>query len=235
MSNILGTITKIEEITKKAHKVGAKVLIDAAQSAAHQRIDVQKLDCDFLAFSAHKIFGPTGVGILYGKQALLQEMPPFLFGGDMINHVHQYDFEPAELPNKFEAGTPNIAGVIGFSFALDFLEKLDYKAIQDHEKKLLKYAISKFSKYQEVKLLTPPPAQSGPVLSFTIKGIHPHDIAEVFNSENVCIRAGHHCGQPLMEHLKLPATARMSFSIYNTIEDIDIAEKALQKTLKLFK
>jgi cysteine desulfurase / selenocysteine lyase len=235
MSNVTGTITPLKKITTLAHKKKAKVLVDGAQSAAHSETDVQKLNCDFFVFSGHKCLGPTGVGILYAKEEILNDMPPFLFGGDMIEHVGQYKSTFAQLPNKFEAGTPSIAEVVALKPALEFLQKVGLNNIHKHEQELKTYAIQKFSAYPEVTLHTPPPSQSGSNISFTIEGIHPHDIATIFNSENVCIRAGHHCAQPLMKHLNVHSTARMSFYLYNTREDIDRAEKALIKTIKTFK
>lgn len=235
MSNVTGTITPLKKIINLAHKKKALVLVDGAQSAAHSETDVQKLNCDFFVFSGHKCLGPTGVGILYAKEEILNEMPPFLFGGDMIETVKQYKSTFAPLPNKFEAGTPSIAEVIALKPALEFLQKVGLDAIHKHEQELKTYAIQKFSAYPEVTLHTPPPNQSASNISFTIKGIHPHDIATIFDSENVCIRAGHHCAQPLMEHLNVHSTARMSFYLYNTKEDVDRAEKALQKTIKTFK
>lgn len=235
MSNVTGTIPPIKKIINLAHKKKALVLIDGAQSAAHSETDVQKLKCDFFVFSGHKCLGPTGVGILYAKKEILQKMPPFLFGGDMIETVKQYKSTYAQLPNKFEAGTPSIAEVVGLKPALEFLQKVGLNAIHKHEQELKAYAIKKFSAYPEVTLHTPPPNQSGSNISFTIKGIHPHDIATIFNSENVCIRAGHHCAQPLMDLLNVHSTARMSFYLYNTKEDVDRAEKALIKTIKTFK
>lgn len=236
MSNVLGYIPNLSKIIKSAHKIGAIVLVDGAQSVAHLPTDVQKLDCDFLAFSSHKMLGPTGVGILYGKYEILSNMPPFMFGGDMVKAVEQHKAYWNDLPWKFEAGTPNIADVIAFDAAITYLEKIGMKNIHKHDQKLLKYAITKFSKHEKdgVKLILPA-SKTSSILSFAIKGIHPHDIATVFNDEGVAIRSGYHCSQPLIEHLNLSSTARMSFYFYNTEEDIDRAEKALQKTLKLFK
>lgn len=252
MSNVLGYIPNLIGIIKSAHKNGAIVLVDGAQSVAHLPTDVQKLDCDFLTFSGHKMLGPTGVGILYGKHEILSDMPPFLFGGDMVKAVEQHKAYWNDLPWKFEAGTPNIADVIAFDAAITYLEKIGLKNIHLHDQKLLGYAVKIFSKYEKqgVRLIlptykstsstksTPPsfdPSRVSSILSFSIKGIHPHDIATVFNDEGVAIRSGYHCSQPLIEHLNLSSTARMSFYFYNTEEDIDRAEKAMQKTLKLFK
>ena len=237
MSNVLGTIPDLKQIIDLAHQVNAVTLIDGAQSVAHSPTDVQELDCDFLAFSAHKMLGPTGVGILYGKYEILNEMPPFLFGGDMVKVVEQYKAYWNDLPWKFEAGTPNIADVIAFDEALKYLEKIGMENVQKHDQKLLKYAVEKFSQYknQNVKLFIQNDIENnGGILSFSIKGIHPHDIATIFNEEGVAIRSGHHCSQPLIESLNVLATARISFYIYNTKEDIDQAELALQKTIKIF-
>lgn len=236
MSNVLGYTPDLKKIITLAHQTQALTLIDGAQSVAHLPTDIKKLDCDFLAFSSHKMLGPTGVGVLYGKFAHLSDMPPFLFGGDMVKVVEQYQAYWNDLPWKFEAGTPNIADVIAFDTALTYLEKVGLANIHKHNQKLLKYAVEKFSKYEKdgVRLILPA-SQTGSILSFSIKGIHPHDIATIFNEEGVAIRSGHHCSQPLIEHLNLSATARMSFYLYNTEEDIDRAEKALQKTLKTFK
>lgn len=235
ISNVFGTIIPIKQFIALAHKKNAKVLVDGAQSIAHIPTDVKKLDCDFFAFSGHKMLGPTGVGVLYGKKEILKNMPPFLFGGDMIKSVTIKKTTFNDLPYKFEGGTPNIADIIAYSEAIKYLQKIGLKEIHDHELNLLKYAIKKFGNHKEVRLLTPPINQASGILSFTVKEIHPHDIAEIFNRENVCIRAGHHCAQPLMENSKLSATARMSFYIYNDFSDIDKAEKTLIKAINIFK
>ncbi len=234
MSNALGTINPIKEITKEAKKFGAHVFIDAAQISAHQKIDVQKINCDFLAFSSHKMIGPTGVGILYAKQSILKKIPPFLYGGSMMTSVTLEETEFAKPPQKFEAGTPSIAEVVAFKSAIDYLEKLGFENIQKHEKELYKYAIQELSKIPNINLITPPEDKSGPVITFTIKDIHPHDIAEVLNSENIAIRAGKHCTDPLHKLLNLMATARLSFYIYNDKTDIDRTVKALKKCIKIF-
>lgn len=234
MSNVLGTINPIKEITKLAKEHGAHVLIDAAQTAAHSPINVQEINCDFLAFSSHKMFGPTGVGILYARQELLKKMPPFLYGGDMIASVELESAEFAKPPHKFEAGTGNIADVVAFKAALDYITDLGLENIQDHEKELYKYAIEKLSAIPGIKLITPPEDQSGPVITFTIKGIHPHDIAAALNEENIAIRAGKHCTDPLHKHLQVIATSRISLSIYNDKSDIDKAVEALKNCIKLF-
>jgi len=235
MSNVLGTLTPTKEICELAHKAGAKVLIDGAQSAAHSPTDVQDIDCDFFTISAHKMLGPTGVGVLYGKKELLEATAPFLFGGEMVKTVTQNDAEWNDLPWKFEAGTPNIADVIAFAKAIEFLEEIGMENIKKHDRELLDYAKSIFSKYENVTLHSPEdPEQCGSVLSFTIKGIHPHDIASIFNEEGIAIRSGQHCAEPLLKSLNLNATARMSFYIYNTTKDIDRAETALKKVIEIF-
>lgn len=236
MSNVLGYMPDLNKIIKSAHKVGAIVLVDGAQSVAHMKTDVKKLDCDFLAFSSHKMLGPTGVGVLYGKFEILSNMNPFMFGGDMVKSVEQHKAYWNDLPWKFEAGTPNIADVIAFDAALTYLDKIGLDNIHKYDQKLLKYAVGKFSKYEKdgVSLILPK-SDTSSILSFSIKGIHPHDIAQIFNDEGVAIRSGYHCSQPLIEHLNLSSTARMSFYFYNTEADIDRAEIALKKTLKLFR
>lgn len=236
MSNVLGYIPDLARIIKRAHKAGALVLVDAAQSIAHIKTDAKKLDCDFLVFSSHKMLGPTGVGVLYAKYEILSDMPPFLFGGDMVKTVEQHKAYWNDIPWKFEAGTPNIADVIAFDSAITYLEKIGLNNIHKHDQKLLKYAVKKFSKYEKngVRLILPA-SQTSSILSFSIKGIHPHDIATIFNDEGIAIRSGYHCSQPLIEHLNLSSTARMSFYFYNTTEDIDRAKLALKKVIKLFK
>lgn len=235
MSNVLGTKVPLDEIVSCAHKSGAVVLVDGAQIAAHEKVDVSALGCDFFVMSAHKMLGPTGVGVLYGKEEILNEMDPFMFGGSMIKSVSLRESVYADSPTKFEAGTPNISGVIGFGAALDYLEKVGFDFIEQNDKKLFDYAFDKFSHRKEVKLFSPPKELSGPVISFTVEEIHPHDIASILNEEGVCIRAGHHCSQPLMEKLGVPATARISFYLYNTTEDIDRCDFALGKAIELFK
>ncbi len=236
MSNVLGLVPNFAEIITDAHKFNAKVLLDGAQFVAHRPTDVQKIDCDFLVFSSHKMLGPTGLGILYAKEEILTEMPPFLFGGDMVKVVDQKGASWNDLPWKYEAGTPNIADTIAFGKALEFLEEVGMENITKHDTKLLQYAIEKLSKYSQVNLHTPRNIEeAGAVLSFTIEDVHPHDIASIFNEEAVAIRSGHHCAQPLMERLGIPATTRMSFYLYNSEEDIDRAEIALQNVLKIFK
>jgi len=235
MNNSLGSVTNIKPIIKAAHNKGAKVLIDACQLAVHYPIDVQDLDLDFLVFSAHKMYGPTGVGVLYAKEDLLRKMPPFLGGGEMIQEVFQDHFTPADIPTKFEAGTPNIAGVITFATAIHYLQKIGFDKIREVEDELTRYALEKLKSLPYLTLIGPQGTKNrGPVISFTMEGVHPHDIAEGLSSKHVCIRSGHHCCQILMDKWNLPATARMSFAIYNSKEDIDKAIEALEETYKYF-
>ena len=235
-SNVTGTIVPVKKITALAHAVGAKVLIDGAQIAGHSKINVRDIDCDFFAFSAHKMLGPTGVGVLYVKQPLIDEMTPFMYGGDMVLTVQEQTATYRADPWKFEAGTPNIADVIAFGTAIDYLENIGLAAVAAHDRELLAYAKKSFSKYSSVKLFSPARIQdAGGVLSFTVAGAHPHDIATIFNEKGVAIRSGLHCAEPLMGRLGVTATARLSFYLYNTKKDIDAAEKALKKVLKIFK
>jgi cysteine desulfurase/selenocysteine lyase len=236
-SNVLGLKEDLKKLIKitKASAPNAKILIDGAQSIAHQKTDVQKLDCDFFAFSAHKIFGPTGVGVLYGKKQILDAMPPFLTGGGNIIEVSKEFTEFAEIPQKFETGTPDISGVIAFNEAIKYFNTLKIEDIESHEKNLFDLAFSLFSKEKDIKIFAPKNSQkrSG-IFTFTHEKIHPHDISQIFNEENIAIRAGMHCAHPLHDFLKIPATARLSFSIYNTEEDIVNAHKALKQTIKIF-
>ncbi len=285
MSNVLGTINLVEEIIKQAHKAGTLVLVDAAQSAAHIPLDVKKMDCDFLVFSSHKMYGPTGVGVLYGKRELLEKMSPFLYGGDMVKAVKMVDgrtmsdihtsvdvghrtpaggFAPIwnDLPWKFEAGTGNIADVIGFGAALEFIKKIGWENIQAHEKKLMEYGWEKLSGIDGLTMYGPditPPTPSynsaqggsasggkrgsggvnlqtlrGPIFSFNLDGIHAHDVASVLNDRGIAIRSGHHCAMPLHEHLGVPATARASLAVYNTIREIDKLCDGIRGAIQLF-
>jgi cysteine desulfurase/selenocysteine lyase len=236
MSNVLGTIVPLAEIIEAAHQVGAKVMVDGAQGVAHMGINAQALDCDFLAFSGHKMLGPSGIGILYGKRELLENMPPFLFGGEMVKEVQDRQASWNELPWKFEAGTPNIADVIAFAEAIRYLEKLGLKNILEHDQKLLAYARKRLSALPGIALYGPTdPAQAGGILSFNIPGVHPHDVGSILNEQGIAIRAGNHCAQPLMRHLGVSATARLSFYFYNTEEEIDLVFKALQQVYQIFK
>ena len=235
MSNALGNIIPIEKIIDLAHIHSIPVLVDGAQSVPHLKTDVRALDCDFLAFSAHKMLGPTGVGILYGKKNLLQEMDPFICGGDMIKEVHKENTFFNDLPYKFEAGTPNIADVIGFSSALDYLNEIGMDNIRNHEIELTKYALEKMSELKHIKVYGDANLQNrGGIISFNLGDIHPHDLATILNEHGIAIRSGHHCAQVLMEKLEVSATSRVSFYIYNTKEEINIFISALGEAIKLF-
>ncbi len=233
VSNVLGTINDVKFIIDEAHKVGAKVLIDGAQGAVHQPLDVVALDADFYVFSAHKLYGPTGVGILYGKRELLEAMPPYQTGGDMIDVVTFEKTTFAPLPNKFEAGTPNIAGVIAFGEAMKWVEAVGFETIVAHEDALLAYAMAQLAEIPEVRVIGTAKEKAG-VISFVVKGIHPHDIGTLLDHEGVAVRVGHHCAQPLMRRMKVPATARMSFGVYSTSEEIDRLVAGLKKIISLF-
>tara|TARA_B100000586_G_scaffold231190_1_gene180153 strand:- start:1617 stop:2879 length:1263 start_codon:yes stop_codon:yes gene_type:complete len=233
ISNALGTINPIETIITMAHEYDAKVLIDGAQAAPHTLIDVKKLDCDFYAFSGHKLFGPTGVGVLYGKKDLLEKMPPYQGGGDMIKMVSMKETQYNDLPYKFEAGTPNIAGVIGLGAAIDYVNKIGLENISTYENELLNYANQQASEITGLKFIGTA-RQKASILSFTLDGIHPHDVGTILNSEGIAIRTGHHCAMPVMEYFKIPATSRASFTFYNTHEEIDALIKAIEKCKKVF-
>lgn len=232
VSNALGTINPVEKIIAAAHAHGAKVLIDAAQSAPCLPLDVQKLDCDFLAFSGHKLFGPTGIGVLYGKAELLELMPPFMGGGDMILSVSFEEICFNKPPYRFEAGTPNIAGAIGLGAAIDYVKATGFDAIQKHEQILLKEATAALEAIDGVRIVGTAPEKVA-VISFVIDGVHPHDTGSIFDSCGVAIRAGHHCAQPLMTRFGLPATARAAFSIYNTSDDVSRLVEAVHKVKEI--
>jgi cysteine desulfurase/selenocysteine lyase len=234
MSNVLGTINPVEEIIARAHEAGALVLLDAAQSVPHLPVNVQDLDVDFLAFSAHKMCGPTGIGALYAKRKLLEEMPPFLGGGDMISTVTLEGFTPNELPWKFEAGTPAIAEAIGFGAAVDYLSALGMENVHRHEQELTAYALDALRAMPGVTLYGPDAEHKGGVVSFEVEGVHPHDIATILDSEGIAIRAGHHCCQPLMHHLNVPALARASFYIYTRKDDVDSLVDGIKKVQTIF-
>lgn len=235
VSNVLGTINNVKEIIKYAHKKGAVVIVDASQSIPHMKIDVQDLDADFLVFSGHKMFAPLGIGVLYGKKELLNKMTPFLMGGDMIEYVYEQNTTFAPLPNKFEAGTQNVEGVIGLGAAIDYIEKIGYKEIQNVEEAITKYAVNELSKLDFLELyITPHSENHSSVISFNIKGVHPHDVASILDSNGVCVRSGNHCAQPLLRYLGMNSTCRASFSIYNTKEDVDNLVEALKKAYKMF-
>ncbi|HTA77091.1 MAG TPA: cysteine desulfurase [bacterium] len=233
VSNALGTINPIADIIQYAHSKGVLVLIDGAQSIPHIKVDVQALDCDFYAFSGHKIYAPTGIGVLYGKYKLLDSMPPYQGGGDMIASVTFEKTTYAKLPNKFEAGTPHIAGVIGLGAALDYVSAIGVDRIAAHEHELLVYGTQALSKIKEVRIIGTAAMKAG-VISFTLGEIHPHDIGTILDKQGVAIRAGHHCAQPVMERFDIPATARASFGLYNVKEEIDVLVTAIQKTLEVF-
>ena len=229
MSNVLGTINPVREIADAAHAVGARVVVDAAQAAPHVSFDVNELDADFLAVSAHKMCGPTGAGILYGREDLLEEMPPFLGGGEMIREVWADRATYNEIPYKFEAGTMNIAQAVGMGAAVEYLEGLGMDDVHAHETELATYAIEKLRGIG-AKIYGPlDPSKRGGVVSFNLEEVHPHDMATILDQEGVCIRAGHHCAQPLMRVLEVPATARASFYVYNSREDVDVLMGALDK------
>jgi len=232
ISNALGTINPIEEIIKKTHATGAKILIDGAQAASHITLDMQELDVDFYCFSAHKMFGPTGVGVLYGKEESLNELPPYQGGGEMIKEVSFSGTTYAELPHKFEAGTPNIAGVVAFKAAIDFINDLGINQIAKYEEELLQYATSEILKIEGVKIYGTAEHKSG-IISFNIEGIHPYDIGVIVDKLGIAIRTGHHCTQPIMERFNIPGTARISLAVYNTKEEIDICINAIIKAKQM--
>lgn len=236
VSNVLGTINNIKKIIKQAHKKGAIVIVDASQSIPHMKIDVQDLDCDFLVFSGHKMLAPLGIGVLYGKKQLLNEMTPFLMGGDMIEYVYEQETTFAPLPNKFEAGTQNIEGVIGLAAAIDYIENIGYEKIAQIEDEVVSYAREELSKLDFLELyLTPNKQNHSTVISFNIKGVHPHDVASILDTYGVCVRSGNHCAQPLMRYLGIDSTCRASFYLYNTKEDVDKLVEALKKAYEMFK
>lgn len=235
VSNVLGCVNPIQEITAIAHGVGAYMVVDGAQSVPHMAVDVQALNCDFLAFSGHKMLAPTGIGVLYGKEEVLNLMDPVEFGGEMIDFVYEQEASWKSLPWKLEAGTPNIAGAIGLAAAIDYLESLGMSAIQNHERELVSYILPKLQAIDGLKLYGPgnPMDQTG-VLSFNLDGLHPHDVATALDYEGIAVRAGHHCAQPLLRHLEISAAVRASFYIYNTKEDCDRLVEAILKTKEFF-
>ena len=236
ISNVLGTINNVKKIIKYAHKKGAIVIVDASQSIPHMKIDVQDLDADFLVFSGHKMLAPLGIGVLYGKKELLNKMSPFLMGGDMIEYVYEQKTTFAPLPNKFEAGTQNVEGVIGLGAAIDYIENLGYGKIQEIEKEIISYSRQELSRLDFITLyLTPNEENHSGVISFNINGVHPHDVASILDSEDVCVRSGNHCAQPLMRFLGIDSTCRASFYFYNTKEDVDKLIVALNKAYNMFK
>ena len=234
MSNVLGTINPARDIIRLAHDAGAVTLVDAAQSVPHLAVDVQSLDADFLAFSAHKMCGPTGIGALYGKSKLLESMPPFLGGGDMIKEVKLRSFRPNTLPHKFEAGTPAIADAVGFGAAVDYLTGIGMDAISAHEHAITGYALERFEEIPGVKVFGPSADKKGGVASFTLEGIHPHDVAQILDRDGIAVRAGHHCAQPLHEKFGIPATSRASFYLYNTKDEVDLLVNGIYKVKEMF-
>jgi len=234
MSNVLGTINPVKQMIADARKAGAVTLIDGAQSVPHLPVNVTDLDADFYAFSAHKMCGPTGIGALYGKRTLLESMPPFLGGGDMIRKVTYSGFTTNELPYKFEAGTPSIAQAIGFGAAVDYLSEIGMDAVFAHEQKLSNYAFEALSDVNGLTLLGPAPSERGAVFSFTLQGIHPHDVAQILDQDGIAVRAGHHCAMPLHEKLHLPATTRASMYLYNSEKDIDLLVEGIHRVKKVF-
>lgn len=236
VSNVLGTINNVKKIIKYAHKKGAIVIVDASQSIPHMKIDVQDLDADFLVFSGHKMLAPLGIGVLYGKREILNKMTPFLMGGDMIEYVYEQETTYAPLPNKFEAGTQNVEGVIGLGAAIDYIQNIGYDKMQELENDVLAYARQELPKLDFLTLyMTPNEKNHSSVISFNIKCVHPHDVASILDSEGVCVRSGNHCAQPLMRFLGIDSTCRASFYFYNTKEDVDRLVHALNKAYDMFR
>ena len=232
VSNVLGTINPIKKIIDLAHKFNAKVFIDGAQAASHIKLDVQKLNVDFYCFSAHKLYGPTGVGVLYGKESILNELEPYQGGGEMIKSVDFNKTTYADLPHKFEAGTPNIAGVVSFSKSIDFLESVGLDNIKSHQEKLLQYATKKLLEIKDV-IIYGPKHQKAAIISFNIKNVHPYDVGVLLDKMGIAIRTGHHCAQPLMKKYNIPGTIRLSFAVYNTTKEIDLCIDAIKKSKKM--
>lgn len=232
VSNALGTINPVKEIIERAHRYGIPVLVDGAQAIPHMTIDVRELDCDFYAFSGHKMFGPTGVGVLYGKMHLLEAMPPYQSGGDMIKSVRFEKTIYNDLPNKFEAGTPNIAGGVGLGATIDYLNRFDMTAVNTHEQELLEYATDALSNIKGLRIIGTAKEKAS-VISFVLEGIHPHDIGTILDDDGIAIRTGHHCAQPVMQRFGIPATARASFAMYNTKEEVDALVKGIDKVIEV--
>jgi len=233
-SNVVGTINPVQELVAAARAVGAKVLIDGAQSAPHMPVDVQALDADFFVFSSHKMCGPTGIGVLYGKRELLEAMPPFLGGGDMIREVTMTGSKWNTVPHKFEAGTPSIAEAIGLGAAVDYLQQVGMAWIQTHERAITQYAYTRMAEVEGLHILGPAPDARGGLVSFTLEGVHPHDLSAILDRSGVAVRAGHHCAQPLHDRLGVHASARASFYLYNTLEEVDELVQALHKAQEIF-
>lgn len=235
MSNVLGTINPAKEMIQLAHSSGANVLVDGAQSVPHFPVDVQDINADFLVFSAHKMCGPTGVGVLYGRKDLLEEMPPFLGGGDMIKRVELRSFTPNSIPHKFEAGTPAIAEAIGFGAAVDYLQHIGMDAIAAQEQAVVGYALERLEEVPGVKVLGPQARDRGGVTAFTLDGVHAHDVAQILDGDGIAVRAGHHCAMPLHDKYDIPATTRASYYLYNSIEEVDKLINAIYKVKKIFR
>jgi cysteine desulfurase/selenocysteine lyase len=233
VSNALGTVVPVKEMIATAHEHGVPVLLDGAQAVPHLRIDVQDLDCDFYAFSGHKLFGPTGVGVLYGRAELLEKMPPYQGGGDMISLVTFEKTHYNVLPYKFEAGTPHIAGGIGLGAAIDYLSALNWGQIAAHEHKLLSYATERLADIDGLRIIGTAKEKAG-VLSFVLENVHAHDVGTILDQEGVAVRAGHHCAMPVMQRFGVPATTRASFAFYNTIEEVDALARAIYRVRKVF-
>jgi len=234
-SNVLGTINPVRELVDAAHAVGALTMVDAAQLIPHMPVDVEALGCDFLAFSSHKMCGPTGIGVLYGKGELLEAMPPFMGGGDMIRRVTFDGFVPNEIPWKFEAGTPRIAEAVGLGAAVDYLDSIGMEAIHAHELSITNYALASLNEIPGLSVLGPPAGARGGLASFTMQGIHPHDIAEILDKDGIAIRAGHHCAMPLHQKLGISASARASFYVHTTMEEVDKLTSALHRARTVFR
>jgi cysteine desulfurase/selenocysteine lyase len=233
-SNVLGTINPVKAMTAKAHETGALVLVDGAQSVPHVQVSVTDLDVDFYAFSAHKMVGPTGIGALWAREAILKAMPPFMGGGDMIKRVYLRSFTPNDIPHKFEAGTPAIAEAIGFGAAVDYLTTLGMQNVTFHEKEITRYAMEKMSAIKGLQILGPEASKRGGVIAFTLSGIHPHDVAQILDQDGIAVRAGHHCAMPLHDKYCIPASTRASFYIYNTKKEVDQLLLSLEKVKKVF-
>lgn len=233
-SNVVGTINDVGAMAKIVHETGGVIVVDGSQSAPHMKIDVKKMDIDFFAFTAHKMLAPMGVGVLYGKAELLEKMSPFLYGGDMISEVHTDESKWAEIPAKFEAGTPNVEGVIGLGAAIDYLEKIGMNRVREHDMQMYKYAVKRLNEMEGVEVLGPKNAEKRiGLISFTIEGMHPHDVAQVLDSEGIAVRAGQHCAQPLHEKLEILNSVRASFYIYNDEKDVDALCAGLEKAKKI--
>ncbi len=233
VSNVLGTINPVKKIIEKAHNVGAIAIVDGAQSIPHMKVNVKELDADFVVFSGHKMLSTMGIGVVYGKEELLEKMPPFMFGGDMIEYVYEQEATFAEVPFKFEAGTQNVGGAVGLTAAIEYLNKVGMKNIEQHEKELVGYAIEKLSEIPHITIYgTKDIDKKAGVLSFNVDEVHPHDVSTILDSYGIAIRAGHHCANPLMKYMNVNATCRASFYIYNTKEDIDALAEALKNTRK---